>query len=279
MMQKIKQRFVKVALCQRCSSGDKEENIRGSVAMIEEALACRPDLDVIVFPEYNCNKPASLDETVATAEDEDGPYVSAMREQAKKHGVNILPGTFLEKHDGKKTRNTCVFLNRDGQIIARYSKVHLMDAIGVKESNFTEPGDKMCVFDADFARVGIMVCFDLRFPEMPRSMVLAGAEVILCPALFPSGAVLPLRSDHWDILTAGTALYNLTWVCAVNQFGQVNSDLPFGRSRVIDPWGTVTASASGRQEVVHATLDMEYMMEIRSRVATLDARRPDVYKL
>ena len=275
----MKKKLVKVALCQRNSNGGKEENIRGSVAMIEEALTSCPDLDVIVFPEYNCCMPSSPAEAAANAEDEDGPYVSTMREQAKKHGVNIMPGSFLEKHDGKKTRNKCVFLDRDGRIIARYYKVHLMNAIGIKESNFCEPGGETCVFDTDFARVGIMVCFDLRFPEMPRSMVLQGAEVILCPALFPSGAVLPLRSDHWDTLTASTALYNLTWVCAVNQFGQVNSDFPFGRSRVIDPWGIVTASASGRQEVVNATLDMEYMMEIRAKVGTLDSRRPEVYKL
>lgn len=275
----MKKKLVHVALCQRSALPDKDENLRESIAMIEEAVRTRPDLDVIVFPEYNYYVPASRKDAAPNAETEDGPYISAMREQAAKYAVNLVPGSFLAPHSERKTRNRCVFLDRRGELAARYDKIHLMDAIGANESGHTEPGSGLCLIDADFGRVGMLVCFDLRFPEMPRSLVLQGADMLICPSCFPFGAVLPPRTDHWDTLVAGAALYNLTWMCAVNQYGSIPGAFPFGRSRVVDPWGTVTASASGRREIVYATLDMNYQNEIRESLGTLNSRCPDVYRL
>lgn len=273
-------RFVKVALCQRGVTGSKEQNIAETVSMIEEAAEHCPGLDLIIFPEYNYYEALSLEEARANSETMDGRYITEMKKQARRFGVNLIPGSFAETC-GEKVKNTCALIDRSGEVAGSYSKVHLMDAIGIRESNAAVPGDKLGVFDTDFGRIGLMVCFDLRFPEQPRSMVLQGADIIFCAASFPTGSPLPPRTDHWDLLVQSTALLNLTWTCAVNQFGSIcgGTENPFGRSMVVDPWGIVTASALGRRDIVYATLDMQHQKEIRGRVATWNCRRPDIYTL
>lgn len=273
-------RFVKVALCQRGVTGSKEQNIAETVSMIEEAAEHCPGLDLIIFPEYNYYEALSLEEARANSETMDGRYITEMKKQARRFGVNLIPGSFAETC-GEKVKNTCALIDRSGEVAGSYSKVHLMDAIGIRESDAAVPGDKLGVFDTDFGRIGLMVCFDLRFPEQPRSMVLQGADIIFCAASFPTGSPLPPRTDHWDLLVQSTALLNLTWTCAVNQFGSIcgGTENPFGRSMVVDPWGIVTASALGRRDIVYATLDMQHQKEVRGRVATWNCRRPDIYTL
>jgi len=276
----VVKRFVKVALCQRGVTGSKEQNIAETVSMIEEAAEHCPGLDLIIFPEYNYYEALSLEEARANSETMDGRYITEMKKQARRFGVNLIPGSFAETC-GEKVKNTCALIDRSGEVTGSYSKVHLMDAIGIRESDAAVPGDKLGVFDTDFGRIGLMVCFDLRFPEQPRSMVLQGADIIFCAASFPTGSPLPPRTDHWDLLVQSTALLNLTWTCAVNQFGSIcgGTENPFGRSMVVDPWGIVTASALGRRDIVYATLDMQHQKEIRGRVATWNCRRPDIYTL
>ena len=273
-------RFVKVALCQRGVTGSKEQNIAETVSMIEEAAEHCPGLDLIIFPECNYYEALSLEEARANSETMDGRYITEMKKQARRFGVNLIPGSFAETC-GEKVKNTCALIDRSGEVAGSYSKVHLMDAIGIRESDAAVPGDKLGVFDTDFGRIGLMVCFDLRFPEQPRSMVLQGADIIFCAASFPTGSPLPPRTDHWDLLVQSTALLNLTWTCAVNQFGSIcgGTENPFGRSMVVDPWGIVTASALGRRDIVYATLDMQHQKEVRGRVATWNCRRPDIYTL
>ena len=124
-----------------------------------------------------------------------------------------------------------------------------------------------------------MVCYDLRFPELARTLALRGAEAIAIPSAFPSGQPLPPRTDHWDLLTASTALYNLCYVVAANQFGRLGNDHPFGRSAIIDPWGIAVAKAQGREDLVVGEIDLEYVKELRRELPTLALRRPDLYEL
>ena len=233
-------RFVKVALCQRGVTGSKEQNVAETVSMIEEAAEHCPGLDLIIFPEYNYYEALSLEEARANSETMDGRYITEMKKQARRFGVNLIPGSFAETC-GEKVKNTCALIDRSGEVAGSYSKVHLMDAIGIRESDAAVPGDKLGVFDTP----------------------------------------LPPRTDHWDLLVQSTALLNLTWTCAVNQFGSIcgGTENPFGRSMVVDPWGIVTASALGRRDIVYATLDMQHQKEIRGRVATRNCRRTDIYTL
>ena len=272
-------RIVRAALAQRSGAGTTEHNLAEMASMIEEAAAERPGLDVIVFPEYSYYASTTMEESKKVAETVPGTFTDAIGALARKYRVNIIPGSFVERAESGKVHNACVFINRDGEVIGKYRKIHLMDAIGYKESNYVDAGSDMCVIDTDIGRVGLMVCYDLRFPELARSMVLHGADILFVPAEFPSGKPLPPRTDHWDLLVRSTALFNLTYVAACNQFGPLHSDNPFGRSSVVDPWGTVVASASGRREIVYASLDMDYQKQVRDSVATWINRRPDVYDL
>lgn len=270
---------IKVAVVQRSGAGSPKDNLSAMASLVESCVRDCRNLDVVVFPEYCYYAPTTMEESQKVAEEIPGFFTDSMAALARKYQVNIIPGTFIEKAGSGKVHNTSVFIDRKGEILATYRKVHLMDAIGYKESDYVERGNSLCVFDSDIGRVGMMVCYDLRFPEMARSMVLQGADVLFVPAEFPSGNPLPPRTDHWDILVRSTGLYNLTYVVAANQFGALHKDHPFGRSCIVDPWGTVIAAASGRQDVIYATLDMEYQREIRDKVATWVNRRPEVYAL
>ena len=271
--------MVEVALCQRSSAGTKEHNLREITKMIEEATAYNPKLDVIIFPEYNYYAPTNLKESKEVAESIPGPFTDAISALAKKHSVNIVSGTFIEDASNGKVSNACVYVNRKGEIIGKYRKVHLMDALGYKESDHFHAGNELCLVDTDFGKVGMMVCYDLRFPELARSLVKEGANIIFCPAEFPAGNPLPPRTDHWDILCRSTALLNLTYLVACNQFGAIHSDNPFGRSMIVDPWGQVVAHASNRTVITYGQIDLEYQESVRNGVATWKNRRPEVYKL
>lgn len=270
---------VNVAVVQRSGAGAKQENIREMTFSVETAVKNFPQLDVIVFPEYCYFAPTTMEESKQAAEEIPGPFTKAMSTLAKKYNINIIPGTFIENAKSGRIHNACVFIDRHGEILATYRKIHLMDAIGYKESDYVEAGKEMCVFDSDIGRVGMMVCYDLRFPELARSMVLKGADILFVPSAFPSGDPLPPRTDHWDILVRSAALYNLTYVVVANQFGPLNDDNLFGRSSIVDPWGTVISSASGRQDIIYATLDMGFQKQVRDKVATWINRKPEVYDL
>lgn len=275
----MRKQFVRIALCQRGNLPTKAENLAASLAMAERAVQGCADLDLLVFPECNDIFAASWPQAAANAEPVPGPFTEAFADFARRHQVNVIPGSVLESQADGRVKNTVPFLNRSGELAARYEKIHLMDAMQFKESAHVAAGNEICVFDADFGRVGILVCYDLRFPELARSMALAGAEILICPACFPVGTPLPPRTDHWDVLVDAMALQNLTWVCACNQFGAVAGAQPFGRSRVTDPWGTAVAVAGGREEILYATLDLGYLDEVRQRLATWQNRRPDLYRL
>ena len=271
--------MIQVAICQRSGAGSREHNLAGITAMVEKAMAHNPKLDVIVFPEYCYYAPTNLEESKSVAEMVPGPFTEAISALARKHHVNIIPGSFVEDAGNGKVSNTCVFIDRAGNILGKYRKIHLMDALGYKESDYVEAGKEMCLVDTDFGKIGIMVCYDLRFPELARSMVKEGAEIVFCPADFPSGNPLPPRTDHWDILTRSTALLNLTYLVAANQFGALHKENPFGRSAVIDPWGTVVAQAGGREDIIYAQIDLDYQKAVRDGVATWKNRKPEIYTL
>jgi len=271
--------MIKVAIAQRNSTGTAEENLKDMTTMIKEAVEKSKDLDIIVFPEYCYYHPTTIGESMKGAEDVPGVFTESMGKLARKYNVNIIPGSFVEKVAGGKVHNTCVFVNREGKVIGKYQKIHLFDAVGSKESNKVEAGKEMCVIETDIGKVGIMVCYDLRFPELARSMVLKGADVLFVPSDFPTGKLLPPRTDHWDILVRSTALYNLTYLVAANQFGPLHGNYPFGRSCIVDPWGTVISLASGRKDIIFATLDMEYQKSVRDSIATWANRKPEIYTL
>ena len=273
--------MVRVAICQCGSIGTPEENQKVMEELFLQAVEEVKNLDLVVFPEYSYYSPLDKNESFQVAIDlaKPHPFVDRMRELAKQYKVNLIPGSFVEKAEGDKVCNAVITINREGEIIGKYRKVHLFDAANYKESAYVEPGDKLCLVDTDFGRIGVMVCYDLRFPEQARSMCLQGAEMIVCPAQFPSGQPLPTRVDDWDILVRSTALTNLTYVVTANQFGAVHNDHPFGRSCAVDPRGVVVAAAQGRNCVVYGRIDLDYQKQTKQNLAVWENRRPEIYTL
>jgi predicted amidohydrolase len=263
-----------VVLVQMGAAGHKQANLTRIGELIAEAAAGRPDL--IVLPEY-CYGVPSRDSAAELGEPIPGPFTDALSALARMHEVNVLAGSFAETAADGRVHNTSLFLDRGGEIAGEYRKTHLMDAMRYRESDLIAPGDRLSVFDTDIGRVGVMVCYDLRFPEVAQLMAQAGAEMILVPSAFPAGSPLPPRTDHWDTLTASAALLNQVYVVAVNQFGAHGAENFFGRSCVVDPWGTRIAQAAGREEIVHARLDLSYQREVRDSLAVYANRRPELY--
>ena len=268
--------MVDVAVVQMCASGSKGENLEKIQNFVREAVSGAESPDVVCLPEY-CYGLPTKDNAQELAETTSGEFAQTMSALAEDHRVNILAGSFAETADDGRIHNNSLFFDRQGEIIGEYRKAHLMDAMSFKESDNVSPGDSLAVFDTDFGRVGLIVCYDLRFPEMMRTLVLEGAEIIFVPSAFPAGSPLPPRTDHWDILTQSAALLNVVYVVAPNQFGHTEGENLFGRSSIIDPWGTRISQASGREEIIYGKVDLGYQNSLRTSLAVYDNRREDLY--
>ena len=273
--------MIKVAICQCGSLGTPEENMNNMVRLFKQAMTNNINVDIVTFPEYCYCSPVDINESRKVAIDLDQPHVflDTMKALAKEYHVNLIPGSFVTKADDGRVKNTIVFINREGEIIAKYDKIHLMVAASYDESAYVSPGSEICVFDSDLGRIGMMVCYDLRFPEQARTMCLEGAKVIFVSSMFPSGAALPTRTDDWDILVRSTALLNMTYVVATNQYGHCHGENSFGRSGLIDPKGMFTALASHRECIVYGDIDLDYQAALQDNLGVWRNRRPDVYRL
>lgn len=271
--------MIHIAIGQCGSTGTAEENQSEMERLFLQAVEEDPRLDLMVFPEYCRYTPGSRADALGCAIDleQPNPFVERMQALAREHQVYLIPGSFPERAGEDKVYNTVLTISRTGEIVGKYRKIHLFDAASYRESSYMQAGGQLCLVDTDFGRIGVLVCYDLRFPELARSLCLQGAQLLVCPAQFPCGQPLPARVDDWDLLIRSTALTNLTYVAGANQFGVVRRDAPFGRSCVADPRGTVIAAASGRNGVVHALLDLDYQREVQENLASWNNRRPDVY--
>lgn len=247
---------------------DKHENLRKAIGFIEEGFAKYRDIDVICLPElYYTNPTKSNRSTIGEVLNSE--FFNEFSKAAQKYNVNIITGTYPLLH-GEKLLNTCLCINRQGELIGEYSKSHLFDAFTSKESDTCDAGDELGIVDFDFGRVGIAVCYELRFPELLRTLALSGAEVLFAPSAFYKP-----RQDQWNTLVTGTALQNLIYVVALNQY----NDSFFGRSCIADPLGLITSQCSDKEGVFFGILDMEYQKRQREQIPVYVNRRPEMYRL
>lgn len=205
----------------------------------------------------------------------DGPTLGLLRELASKHGVWIVGGGMPEivEGDSKRTYNTAVAIDPSGALVARYRKVHLFDvdiAGGptLRESDATAAGRDLVVLDIDGAKVGVSICYDLRFPELYRKLVKdRGAEILLVPAAFTAVT----GAAHWHLLLRARAVENQAWVVAAAQAGKHNAKREsYGHTLVVDPWGTIVAERATEPGVVLATLDGEIVAKRRAQMPCLE---------
>lgn len=269
---------IRVAAVQFNAREDAAANLATALSMIDRAAAT--DARLIALPEmWTYLGPAEGQRGAAAAIP--GDLTDRLAEKARQHGVYLHAGSFLE-HAGGEPRlfNTSVVFNPDGEIVAKYRKIHLFDVViddvaAYQESLNVAPGDDIVVFDLDGMTIGLAICYDLRFPELFRILALRGAEAIILPAAF----TLMTGRDHWETLIRARAIENQLYMIAPNQYGPDSSGKwAYGRSMIVDPWGTVLATAADGAGIIATNLDRERLRDVRRQVPSLANRMPERYE-
>lgn len=270
-----------VAAAQMSSQDDVGKNLTRIAALVEEGAARGARL--VVLPEnfaYMGTEEGRLEVAERIDGAERGPIVSSLARAAQKAGVHVIAGGMPERTaDPKRPHNTSIVLAPDGAIVARYRKIHLFDVdVGdghaYRESAATTAGNEApAVVDVDGFRVGLSICYDLRFPELYRKLSDGGAEIITVPAAF----TLATGKDHWHVLLRARAIEAQAYVIAAAQWGtHPRGRRTYGKSLVADPWGEVIAQRSEGEGIVTATIDRAYLRHVRQSLPSLTHRRPNV---
>ncbi len=267
---------MRVAAIQLTSTPDKEHNLATASPLIEAAADAGAEL--IALPElFNCW--GSSRELRDNAESLDGPTIRWCRDHAQNRRIWLVAGSITERIDGAdKHANTSCLIAPDGEVVATYRKIHLFDVnvegFSYQESATVVPGDSIVVADAGPLRIGMSICYDLRFPEEFRIQALRGANVVTLPSAFTA----PTGKDHWEPLLRARAIENQVFVIAPDQRGASTPKLQWhGRSMIVDPWGVVLAQAPDADCFITADLDLEAQEGVRTRVPSLANRRPSAY--
>ncbi len=270
--------LLRVACVQLNARDVKADNLALAERLVARAAAT--GADVVLLPEvWNAWGPPDV--LRAAAEPlEGGETFAAMSGWARRHGITLIGGSVTELRDGRdRCSNTSAVYGPEGELVAVYRKIHMFDVdvagLVYRESETQEPGDEIVACDVEGWRVGLTVCYDLRFPELYRILALGGAELITAPAAF----TLFTGKDHWELLARARAVENQLYVAAANQWGTHEpGKASYGRSLIADPWGVVLAVAPDEDTVISAELDRARLRRVREAVPSLASRRPAAYR-
>ncbi|MDH3974599.1 MAG: carbon-nitrogen hydrolase family protein [Deltaproteobacteria bacterium] len=262
-----------VAAIQMTSVNDRDENLNKANILLSEGIERGASL--LALPE-NFSFMGKEEEKTRVVEDlESGISLRFLKEFAFKKGVWIMGGSIPVKADSGKMYNTSLLINDNGDIAARYDKIHLFDVDiaggeSHRESKLVEPGKEPVTVDTPLGRLGLSICYDLRFPELYRSLTQEGAKIIFSPAAFTVETGLA----HWEILIRARAIENQVYMIAPAQYGTHSSTRrTFGHAMIVDPWGKVLAKAADRETVITAEIDFSYQDEVRQGLPCLRHRR------
>lgn len=263
---------MRVAVCQVNSRHDRLANLATAHELLERAA--KDGADVAVLPEYVDYLGPHDGEP--KPEDVDGEFATSFAQAARRLRMWVVAGSFHETvPDDSRTYNTSLVFNRSGELAASYRKIHLFDVnipdrVTHGESRTVAPGEKIVTVDVDGVRVGMSICYDLRFPELYRRLAADGARMLLVPAAFTAHT----GRDHWEVLLRARAIENQCYVVAAAQTGDHEPGRScYGRSMVIDPWGTVVAQASDGVGIIVTDLSFDRVDKIRREIPSLANRR------
>lgn len=269
---------IKIAAIQMSTVADKMENVRTVKTYLEKIKDENPDF--VILPEMFCC-PYQTENFPIYAEKEGGPVWQQLSGYAKQYGIYLIGGSMPEKDAEGNVYNTSYIFDREGKQIGKHRKVHLFD-IDVKggqtfkESDTLTAGDSDTVFDTEFGKIGVMLCFDIRFPELSRMMVNDGVKVIFVPAAFN----MTTGPAHWELSFRTRALDNQIYMVGCAPARDVSAGyISWGHSIVTDPWGRVTDMLDEKKGILLAELDMDYEEQVREELPLLKSRRKDMYKL
>lgn len=269
---------IKIAAIQMSTVADKMENVRTVKTYLEKIKDENPDF--VILPEMFCC-PYQTENFPIYAEKEGGPVWQQLSGYAKQYGIYLIGGSMPEKDAEGNVYNTSYIFDREGKQIGKHRKVHLFD-IDVKggqtfkESDTLTAGDSDTVFDTEFGKIGVMLCFDIRFPELSRMMVNDGVKVIFVPAAFN----MTTGPAHWELSFRTRALDNQIYMVGCAPARDVSAGyISWGHSIVTDPWGRVTGMLDENEGILLAELDMDYEEQVREELPLLKSRRKDIYQL
>ena len=269
---------IKVAAIQMPTLTDKMQNVRTAGIYLEKIKDEKPDF-VILSEMFCC--PYQTQNFPVYAEEEGGPVWQQLSEYANQYGIYLIGGSMPEKDAEGKVYNTSYIFDRQGKQIGKHRKVHLFD-IDVtggqtfKESDTLTAGDHDTVFDTEFGRMGVILCFDIRFPELARMMVNDGAKAIFVPAAFN----MTTGPAHWELSFRTRALDNQIYMIGCAPMRDESAGyISWGHSIVTDPWGRVIDMLDEKEGVLLTELDLDYEEQVREELPLLKSRRKDMYRL
>ncbi len=259
-------RNIKIAIIQpNIIFGKKELNLK-KISQMCKSLP--KNLDLICLPEYFSTGFSSKIGS-EMAEPIDGTIMNFLSNLAKKAKSNLVGGSFIEIKNGNFFNTSPVF-DREGDLVGVYRKIHLFSMNN--EIDFFSAGNKLPLFKLDFSPIGVLICYDLRFPEVSRLLTVKGVKFLIFPSNFPNPRYL-----HWKTLLTARALENQLYTVGINRVGRDYDNSYFGHSLIADPWGEIAFEALDEEKVFQEELSLVKIDKIRSFLTCLNDRRPDLY--
>jgi deaminated glutathione amidase len=264
----------RIAIVQMRSSEDKQENLKKSIEFITEAASKGADL--VCFPEFQMafsprTQPA--DKLANIAEAVKGNFVSGLGAAARKNTVGVIATIFEKSEKQNRVYDTAVMISSAGKVSSVYRKLHLYNALGFKESAKLLPGKTIArPTKTGVGRVGLLICYDLRFPELSRLLAVNGADVLVAPSAWVAGE---MKDMHWQTMVKARAIENGSYVVAPDQLDNIYC----GRSLAVDPFGVVLVDMGTREGIEVVDIDRARVQQVRKSLPLLKNRRTDVYKL
>lgn len=267
-----------ISICQMKVNSNRDSNLTRAGKMIGQAA--ESGAEMIILPEV-FNSPYQTNYFPHYAELYPGPSTDFLAKQARDNNVCIIGGSIIEKDEQGKIYNTSFVFDNNGSLIGRHRKIHLFDIkipgrISFRESDTLSAGNNITIVRYKSFCLGLLICYDIRFPELSRAAVLEGAEMLVIPAAFN----LTTGPAHWELLMRSRAVDNQVYVAAASPAR--NSDANYqawGHSMIVDPWGNIIAEADEKETVLTANLDFSTVKRVRDELPLLKQRRTDLYQL
>lgn len=270
---------VNVALCQMLVEEDKAKNLEKARNMVEEGA--KKGAHIVMLPEmFNC--PYDINCFRSYAEDTyTGDTEEMLSELAWKNGIYIIGGSIPEVDDEGNLFNTSLVFDPAGEVVAKHRKIHLFDiqvknGITFQESSVLKSGDSLTIVETPWGKIGVVICYDIRFPELIRVMALAGVKILFVPAAFN----MTTGPAHWETLFKSRALDNEIFVLGNSPArNEKASYTAYGHSLAVDPWGQIMAQMGKEEGIINVELDLTQIEETREAIPVWKHRREDIYLL
>jgi len=251
---------------------EKEKNLKTILKYISQAA--RKNSALCAFPEFMmCYTPSSQSpvELARLAEKINGEFVNSIAEAARYNSIQVV-GTFYEKSPKpNRVYDTSFLINKFGKIISKYRKIHLYDALGFKESKKLYPGSSVTEpTQTSIGKIGLMICYDLRFPEMSRMLASSGSEILVVPSAWVKGK---MKEEHWITINKTRAIENGCYVVSPDQVGNIYC----GRSLVVDPFGKIILDMKKKEGLGTVDISLDQIKQVRKKLPLLQNRRTDIY--